>query len=399
MSKKIFFLVILMSHYSQFFILMNASELSSAIQPVFDNWFNNLKKHLHTGSLSSPHTIYCQDVINFYETEEYLALELTGQKKLSEFESVTFNKKVKKLKTINSLINGGTTIKDDVTYRPRINIASAGEIWPNLHVASYDAYNNEQKCLNINNLKKGLASSPSIPVEVHPKAGGLLLAESTIMRLEPPKLYLRKIALILVISKQTDPIRLVHFLIARLNETFPKRDHFIGIYDDEITQKNPLEQLIKNKDIPLDNFLAEHAQTFAQVLGYKTAKANIQLTNSDLDPIDLLLEKEDGTYDLFLLSNGLFSRPITKGKKNKPNLSAYMIALKKQLQAYQQQKQALQEQTGFQLAEQPLLIGVVENSYQVYHQMLNKEAREFSGQVALLSLEGFKTLIDLWLKK
>lgn len=377
---------------------MNALELSSSLQPVFDNWYNNLKKHLHAGSLSSSNTIYCQDTINLYETEEYLAIELTGQKKLDDFEAVTFSKKVKKLATINSLINGGTAIKVPSTYHPRINIGTAGEIWANLHVASYDAYSTDNKCLNIDNLKEGLEGSPSIPVEVHTKAGGLLLAESTIMRLEAPKLYVRKIPMIMVISKQTDPIRLVHFMIARLNETFPKRDRFIGIFDDEIDQKNPIEQLLANKELPLQEVLKDNAQLLAQVLGYKSAKTSSALTSATA-PVDLFLEKEDGTYDLLNLSTGLFSRQATNNKKVKPNLSTYTLMLKEQLQGYQEQQQALQEQTGMQLAEKPLLIGVVENVNQVYNQALNKQATESKGNIALLPLDGLSTLIALWMKK
>ncbi|MGH1337096.1 MAG: hypothetical protein ACRBFS_13310 [Aureispira sp.] len=375
---------------------MNASELSDAIQPVFDNWYNNLKKHLHAGSLSSSNTIYCQDVINLYETDEYLAIELTGEKKLSDFQSITFSKKVKKLATINSLINGGTVIKEQAIYNPRIDIATAGEIWVGLHVASYDAYNSSAQCLNLQKWKEGLAAAPSIPVKVQTNAGGLLLAESTIMRLEAPKLYFRKIPMILVISKQTDLIRLVHFLIARLNETFPKRDRFIGIYDDEITQKNPVQQLANNKDLSLEKFLEENAALLAHVLGYKSAKANVSITG--YPTIDLLLETEEGTYDLCNLRTGLFSRQATKGKKNKPNLSSYTLAIKEQLQQCQAQQQVLKEQTGLQLATTPLMIGIVENSNQVYHQALNKAATEQEGQVALLSLDSLSTLVELSMK-
>ena len=375
---------------------MNASELSSAIQPVFDNWYNNLKKHLQTGSLSSSNTIYCQDVINLYETEEYLAIELTGEKKLSDFQSVTFSKKVKKIATINSLINGGTVINQQATYNPRISIATAGEVWVDLHVASYDAYNNQHKRLNLQKWKEGLEGTPSIPIEVKPNAGGLLLAESTIMRLEAPKLHFRKIAMLFVISKQTDPIRLVHFLIARLNETFPKRDRFIGIYDDENQQKNPIEQLVNNQAVPIEKFLEDNASLLAQVLGYQSAKANVSIAGAT--PIDLLLEKEDGTYDLCNLRTGLFARQTTKGKKNKPNLSNYTLAIKQQLQQCQAQQQALQEQTGIQLASTPLMIGIVENSNQVYQQALNKAATEQEGQVALLSLDSLSTLVALSMK-
>lgn len=376
---------------------MTTDELAHAIQPVLDNWYNNLKKHLQNGILSSSNTIYCRDEVNFYETEEYLAIELTGQKKLHDFQSITFNKKVRKLSSINSLINGGSVIPEGATYNPRINIATAGEVWIDLHVASYDAYNNDAKCMSLSNWKEGLNSAPSIPVQMQDKAGGLFFAESTILRLETPQLFVREIPMLLVVSKHSDPIRLVHFLIARLNETFPKRDRFVGIFDDEYEQKNPVPQLANNKELDLANFLEKNGNTLAKVLGYQAAKANVPLPNQP--SIDLLLEKENGTYDLLNLQAGLFSRKNTKGKKNKPNLSAYTLALKEQLHSYQTQQAALKKQTGLELAAQPLMIGIVENSNQVYSQTINKAALEQTGQVALLSLEGLSTLVKLWMKQ
>lgn len=376
---------------------MTAAELAHAIQPVLENWYNNLKKHLQNGILSSSNTIYCRDVVNLYETEEYFAIELAGQQKLSAFQAITFNKKIKKLSSINSLINGGSIIPKGAVYNPRINIATAGEVWIDLHVASYDAYNSDAKCMSLSNWKEGLAGTPSIPVQMQDKAGGLFFAESTILRLEAPQLFVQELPMLLVVSKHSDPIRLVHFLIARLNETFPKRDRFVGIFDDEYHQKNPIQQLIENKDMAVEDFLEKQGTTLAKVLGYQGAKANIQIDNQP--PIDLLLEKEDGTYDLLNLQLGLFSRKNTKGKKNKPNLSAYTQTLKEQWQTCQAQQTALEEQIGLQLAPQPLLIGVVENSNQVYSQTINKAAREQAGQVALVSLEGLSTLVKLWMQE
>lgn len=370
---------------------MTASELASTIQPLFDNWYNNLKKHLQTGVISSSNTIYCQNEIQLYETEEYLAIELTGKKPLNEFKSISFSKKIKKLSTINSLINGGSIIKEPTDYNPRIQVATPGEIWANLNVASYDAYNNKEKCLDIIKLKEGLAGVPSIPLQATNKAEGLLLANSTIMRLETPKLFVRPISMLLVISKATDPIRLVHFLIERLNDTFPKRDHFIGIDDDELQLKNPLRLLANNKELSLPDFLSNYGHRIAHVLGYQAAKANVTL--ADGSTIDLLLEKEDGSHDLFNLTEGLFSQKNTQGKKNKPNISNCMLALKAHYQ------QALKEQFQLQLAEQPLLIGIVQNTNQVYQQVLNKTATEAAGYVALLSLEGLCTLMELWMKE
>ncbi|MFK7797965.1 MAG: hypothetical protein AB8E82_10970 [Aureispira sp.] len=370
---------------------MTASELASTVQPLFDNWYKNLKKHLQTGVISSPNTIYCQDVVQLYETDKYLALELTGQQPLSTFKSISFGKKIKKLSTINSIINGGSVIKEPTNYQPRIEVANPGEIWANLNIASYDAYNNDTKSLNIAKLQEGLAGTPSIPIQVKSNAGGLLLANSTIMRLEAPKLFVRQIGLFLLVDKATDPIRLVHFLIERLNDTFPKRDRFVGIDDDELQINNPLRQLVGNKAPVLPDFLTQYGHRIAHALGYQAAKANVPL--ADGSTIDLLLEKEDGSHDLFNLTEGLFSQKNTKGKKNKPNLSNTMLALKAQWQ------QATQEQNQLQLAQQPLLIGVVQNSNQVYQQGINKAATEATGQVALLSLEGLCILMELWMKE
>jgi hypothetical protein len=149
--------------------------------------------------------------------------------------------------------------------------------------------------------------------------------------------------------------------------------------------------LANNKAVAIPDFLAQYGHRIAHVLGYQAAKANVAL--ADGSTIDLLLEKEDGSHDLFNLTEGLFSRKNIKGKKNKPNISNTMLALKAQYQ------QATKEQAQLQLAKQPLLLGIVENSNQVYQQGINKAATEAAGKVALLSLEGLCVLMELWMKE
>ncbi len=375
---------------------MTASELSNAVRPIFDNWYNNLKKHQETGSLSSPNTIYCQDQLNVYETEEYFALELTGGIELSQFKTISFSKKVKKLSNINHLINGGTSIGKTAIYNPQVRIMSEAEVWPNLYVASHDGYDSREKCLRPAKLQQGLQGAASIPVEIQGEVGGLFVANAAVLRLEAPRLFFQPISMLLVLNKATDPIRLVHFLIARLNETFPKRDQFIGIYDDE-TYLNPVLQLQKDKTASSADFLQAQGHLLAQVLGYKTAKTNIALTGSPQGTVDCFLEKENGQYDLLQLDAGFFSRQASQGKKNKPNLSNYALALKAQLQYCQQHATALQEQ-GITLSEQPLIIGLVENINQVYHQALNKTAQEQAGDLLLMTIDTLAELVDLWLK-
>jgi hypothetical protein len=382
---------------------MTASELSSALQPVFDNWYNNLKKHQQAGSLSSPLTIYCQDSIQLYETEAYFALELTGATPLKDFQTVSFNKKVKKLASLHSLVNAGSVVRTDHQLPAQLTIQNPNEVWANLCVASHDVYDAAQQQLRPEQLQAALQKPPALPLAVQENVGGLLLANALTLRLAPPKLHLRALSFVLVLGKQTDPIRLVHFVIARLNETFPKRDHIIGIFDKEIEQQL-VAQLQKADTKTLQTLLAEQGNQLAQALGYQSAKSGVVLKDSPQGSVDLLLERASGTYDLLQLSSALYLQQMgkgkkSKGKKSKPSLSAQVLALKTQLAFYQAQAEQLNRDYGVQLAERPLLIAVVNDSKQVYQQALNQEAQTTAGDVVLLTFDALAQLEDRWLKK